>query len=229
MKIVLLVWKYLKTYRNKSKYFKVIKENSVFAFIVKEDFKHFKKGDVLKPAGWKTPALNSARGNVLNGTGAGLFINPIRTSTNAGTAATTVYPLLYNTSTSEFTYTAATSGVASLNYVASTGILSATSFNTVSDRTLKTDIHDLELQYSIDLLKKIRPVSYSFKYDTSIKRFGFIAQEVEQVLTERLGLHSSDPEGKNPQSIAYQELVAPFVKIINNLLERVEFLEKKCL
>ena len=49
------------------KYIKVVRDNGVFAFIVKEDFKHFKKGDVLKPASYNTPALNSARGNVLTG------------------------------------------------------------------------------------------------------------------------------------------------------------------
>jgi len=49
------------------KYIKVVRENSVFCFIVKEDFKHFKKGDILKPAGYNAPALNSARGNVLTG------------------------------------------------------------------------------------------------------------------------------------------------------------------
>ena len=49
------------------KYIKVVQENGVFCFIVKEDFKHFKKGDILKPAGFNAPALNSARGNVLSG------------------------------------------------------------------------------------------------------------------------------------------------------------------
>ena len=38
-----------------------------FLNIVKKDFKHFKSGDVLKPAGWAAPALNSPRGNVLKG------------------------------------------------------------------------------------------------------------------------------------------------------------------
>ena len=47
------------------KYIKVVQENGVFAFIVKEDFKYFKKGDILKPAGYNAPALNSPRGNVL--------------------------------------------------------------------------------------------------------------------------------------------------------------------
>ena len=49
------------------KYIKVVQENGVFAFIVKEDFKYFKKGDILKPAGYNAPALNSPRGNVLTG------------------------------------------------------------------------------------------------------------------------------------------------------------------
>ena len=49
------------------KFIKVIKENGVFAFVMKEDSGRFKKGDVLKPASWRAPALNQARGNVLRG------------------------------------------------------------------------------------------------------------------------------------------------------------------
>ena len=49
------------------KYIKVVQDTGVFCFIVKEDFKHFKKGDILKAAGYNAPALNSARGNILNG------------------------------------------------------------------------------------------------------------------------------------------------------------------
>ena len=49
------------------KYIKIIRQNAVHAFIVKEDFKHFVKGDVLKPAGWAKPTLNAPRGNVLKG------------------------------------------------------------------------------------------------------------------------------------------------------------------
>ena len=49
------------------KYIKVVQENGVFCFIMKEDFKQFKKGDILKAAGYNKPALNSARGNVLTG------------------------------------------------------------------------------------------------------------------------------------------------------------------
>ena len=58
-------------------YIKVVQENGVFCFIVKEDFKHFKKGDVLKAAGYNAPALNSARGNVLTGNYAIQWTGPL--------------------------------------------------------------------------------------------------------------------------------------------------------
>jgi hypothetical protein len=49
-------------------YYKFISDGGVHSFIVKEDKeirgKFWKKGDILKPASWKTPALNKARGNI---------------------------------------------------------------------------------------------------------------------------------------------------------------------
>ena len=49
------------------KYIKVVQDTGVFAFVMKEDSGRFKKGDILKAAGYNKPALNSARGNVLEG------------------------------------------------------------------------------------------------------------------------------------------------------------------
>jgi len=60
-------WDSKTSVRPGKKYIKVVQENGVFCFIVKEDFKHFKKGDILKAAGFNAPALNSPRGNVLDG------------------------------------------------------------------------------------------------------------------------------------------------------------------
>lgn len=52
-------------------YLKVITKSgssrSVHSFIVKEDGPKFKKGDILKPAGWQGPAKNQARGNLFTG------------------------------------------------------------------------------------------------------------------------------------------------------------------
>ena len=47
------------------KYIKIVKENSVWGFIVNTDNdKKFKYGDILKAAGYNAPARNKARGNI---------------------------------------------------------------------------------------------------------------------------------------------------------------------
>lgn len=46
------------------KYIKIIKDNSVWGFIVKNDEGKFRAGDILKAASWAAPARNKARGNV---------------------------------------------------------------------------------------------------------------------------------------------------------------------
>ena len=60
-------WDSKTSVRPGKKYIKIVQENGVFCFIVKKDIKHFKKGDILKAAGYNAPALNSPRGNVLTG------------------------------------------------------------------------------------------------------------------------------------------------------------------
>ena len=51
------------------KYIKVVGDNSVRAFVVAcDNDKKFDFGDILMPAGWKTPARNFRRGNVLDKT-----------------------------------------------------------------------------------------------------------------------------------------------------------------
>ena len=49
------------------KYIKIVQDTGVFAFVMKEDSGHLKKGDILKAAGYNKPTLNAARGNVLTG------------------------------------------------------------------------------------------------------------------------------------------------------------------
>ena len=54
-----------------SKYIKIVRkgnQSSVWGFVVKTDNdKIFRKGDILKAAGWAAPARNKARGNILDG------------------------------------------------------------------------------------------------------------------------------------------------------------------
>jgi len=57
------------TYKVGTKYIKVFTEGgSVWGFVVNTDKdKKFKKGDILKAAGYAAPARNKARGNILDG------------------------------------------------------------------------------------------------------------------------------------------------------------------
>ena len=53
------------TIKEGKKYIKIIRDNGVWGFIVNtDDDKLFKKGDILKAAGYNAPARNAARGNV---------------------------------------------------------------------------------------------------------------------------------------------------------------------
>ena len=54
-------------YKVGQKYIKVTRDRGVFGFVMMQDYKHFKRGDILKAAGYNKPALNAPRGNVLEG------------------------------------------------------------------------------------------------------------------------------------------------------------------
>ena len=56
-------------YKTGNKYIKITTKNggSVWGFIVAtDDHKKFKKGDILKAAGFNSPATNAARGNIFD-------------------------------------------------------------------------------------------------------------------------------------------------------------------
>ena len=57
------------TFKVNTKYIKVFTEGgSVWGFVVNTDNdKKFKKGDILKAAGYAAPARNKARGNIVDG------------------------------------------------------------------------------------------------------------------------------------------------------------------
>jgi hypothetical protein len=50
------------------KYIKILTNRAVWGFVVAVDNdKKFRKGDILKPAGFNAPARNAPRGNILDG------------------------------------------------------------------------------------------------------------------------------------------------------------------
>ena len=51
------------------KYIRILADNGrrVWGFVVKSDTNKFRAGDILKAASYKAPAVNKARGNILDG------------------------------------------------------------------------------------------------------------------------------------------------------------------
>ena len=101
------------------------------------------------------------------------------------------------------------------------GIVNCTSVSESSDESLKEDINDLS--ESLDLLEQLRPVSYYMKADTALglenrtKNFGFIAQEVEEIIPELVVERSDGKKG-----IYYTKLIPLLVDAIKSQQKEIE-------
>ena len=127
-------------------------------------------------------------------------------------SSSTFYPAF--TSSSSGSITAANVSTTKMYFQPSTGTLSATELNTLSDQTLKTDI--TPLSNSIDILNQVNPVSFRWK-ETGDKAYGVIAQEIEQVLPE---LVRSNSEGI--KSVAYSQLIALLVDTVKDQQKQID-------
>lgn len=127
-----------------------------------------------------------------------------------------------------------------------------TAATVTSDRREKTGISALDSK-AIDFVKALRPVQYTVRHGksnlaepdekgdpTSVeiipgtrRHWGLIAQEVKEAMTSA-GYEDAavwcladkdDPDSR--QSLRYEELIAPMIKVIQNQQERIEALERK--
>ncbi len=87
-----------------------------------------------------------------------------------------------------------------------------------SDRKLKKNIKDLN--YGLNEVLKLRPVSYNLKADNS-KNIGFVAQEVEKILPE---LVFTNKETKT-KSMSYGQMTSVLVNAVKELNAKIEKLE----
>jgi len=99
-----------------------------------------------------------------------------------------------------------------------------------SDRRLKKEIKDLT--GSLEVIKALSPKTYHYRSDTDFKlppelQYGFIAQEVEQVLP-RLVVHDAltDNAGKEYQGLIYQQLIPLLVQAIQEMDEENQQIRK---
>jgi hypothetical protein len=97
-----------------------------------------------------------------------------------------------------------------------------------SDRRWKDDIQSLST--GLDFVSQLRPVSYTRKNDQKHRtEYGFIAQEVEQVLKDQ-GIQNSGMltiDEKGFYELRYNDLLAPMVKAMQELQSENESLKKE--
>ncbi|MBO9611833.1 MAG: tail fiber domain-containing protein [Dyadobacter sp.] len=99
------------------------------------------------------------------------------------------------------------------------GTLSATA--TPSDRRLKKDI--VNMKQGVEQLMKLRPVTYRMKDDAAgATRFGFIAQELEEVMPEVVNKPKTE---KQFYSVNYAELVPVLTKAIQEQQSEIDKLK----
>ena len=104
------------------------------------------------------------------------------------------------------------------NSVTCTSSISASTFSTTSDYRIKENVTELNETYSVD---NLRPVEYENKI-TNKQSLGFIAHEVQE---QYPFLVTGEKDGKDNQSINYQEIIPILVKEIQDLKKRVTLLE----
>ena len=105
-------------------------------------------------------------------------------------------------------------------------IYSNNALNT-SDRNVKNTIVESDL--GLDFVKQLKPVSYKWNKDDGKTHYGLIAQDIEEtVLTEGkkitdFGFIDKPEEGK--MGLAYNELISPLIKAVQELSAKVAALE----
>ena len=105
---------------------------------------------------------------------------------------------------------------------------SNTSLNT-SDRNEKNTI--IESDLGLDFVNQLKPVSYKWNEDDGKTHYGLIAQDIEEtVLTEGkeitdFGFIDKPKEGQ--MSLAYNELISPLIKAVQELSAEVAALKSQ--
>jgi hypothetical protein len=135
---------------------------------------------------------------------------------NETASSSTFYPV----------FTTTTSGIASsqnvsttkLTFVPSTGTLSATVVNTLSDAREKENVIEID---GMSLISTMHPVEFTWK-DNGNKSYGFIAQELEKNFPE---LVSTDDKGI--KSVSYIPVIAMLVDAVNKQQNEIENLKFK--
>ena len=90
-----------------------------------------------------------------------------------------------------------------------------------SDRKLKKNIVDLALEKAKKLINSVRPREFEFKAKQG-KRYGFIAQELREVLDDNSGI---EYESSGTRNINYSDFIAPLCMVVQDLQNQINELK----
>ena len=169
-------------------------------------------------------ATNATYADYLGGVIAGSWARIFATNSGTANAAGSGVNLLGSTST----------GIAGA-YVGTSGTSNIVTFTvqttSPSDVRLKEEIADSDL--GLDFVKQLRPVSYKLKADPKHQKgYGFIADEVEEIIELGSSLVYHEPDWKvgdetGFKTIHYPSYIAILTKAIQELTAKVEALENQ--
>lgn len=95
-----------------------------------------------------------------------------------------------------------------------------------SDRRLKKNIENLSLSEAINLIQNVRPRKFEMK-ETSGVRYGFIAQELREILDDNCAIEYGNDEEKVYHAIHYNDFIAPLCMIVNKQQEEIDLLKQE--
>ena len=138
------------------------------------------------------------------------------TATNDAATASDFYPVFVAATGSAQTVTATS---AKLYFRPSTGQLSATDFNTLSDAVYKEDIQPIN--NALNKILDLRGVSYKMK-DSKRPALGVIAQEIEHILPEVV---SENDNGS--KTVSYNHIIAVLIEAIKEQQKIIDDINQK--
>jgi hypothetical protein len=182
-------------------------------------------GGTTSTGAFQSIASVGASGTVLTSNGAGALptfqaagSSGATVADDTSTNANTFYPVLSANTTSGALTTVKVS-TTKLYYNPSTGTLSATNFNSLSDQTLKTNVTPIVNATAI--VRALNGVEFDWT-DTGEKSSGVIAQQLEAVLP-----HLVNTNEDGIKSVNYQGITAYLIEAFKEFDQRLQNLEAK--
>lgn len=97
--------------------------------------------------------------------------------------------------------------------------------STTSDIRIKQNIKDISS--GLDLILKLRPVEYQLKQGDDRINFGFIAQDIEQLIGTNNSILTIGADKDRTLSLRYTDFIAPLVKALQEQQKQIEELKQK--